>query len=180
MQNVELAPPQVEKPDAPARRPSILTPKPAAVTPDIALGGQVYGALWGRATRISAALALGLSFVLPNGGDLGVSLCYFKRWTDLPCPGCGLTRCFVCIAHGRFADAVHYHPFGPLVFLIAVASALGLVIGQERRMRLAQWFSLHQRGARLVYWGFIGSFIAFGLIRLLVVWLFPGHVFSNV
>jgi hypothetical protein len=183
LQNVELAPPPViARADAPAAasRESVLTPKASKITPDVALGGMAYGAIWGRKTSILAAIALGLSFLLPKGGDLGVSLCYFKRWTDLPCPGCGLTRCFTCISHGRFHDAFNFHPMGPLVYAIAVASALGLVIGAERRMRLARWFSLHERGARLVYWGFIGSFIAFGLVRLLVVWLFPGHVFSNV
>lgn len=156
------------------------TPANAKLAPDLEIGGPVYRALFAKRTSIASAIALGLSIVLPNSGDLGVSLCWFKRWTDLPCPGCGLTRCFTCISHGRFHDALHFHPMGPLVYLIAVVSALTLLIGEKRRIKLATFFSLHQRAASFVYWGFVSSFIAFGLLRLLVLRFFPGSFFANV
>jgi hypothetical protein len=151
------------------------------LAPDLEIGGPVYRALFQKRTSISSAIALGLSLVLPNHGELGFQLCWFKRWTDLPCPGCGLTRCFTCISHGYFRDALHYNVMGPIVYLIAIASALTLLIGEKRRIKLATFFSLHQRAAHYVYWGFISSFITFGLVRLLVLWLFPsGSVFANV
>lgn len=160
--------------------PTETPPAAKKLPPDLEIGGAVYRALFARRTSVSSAIALGLSLVLPKGGDLGVSLCWFKRWTDLPCPGCGLTRCFVCISHGHWRESLHFHQMGPLVYLIALVSAFTLLIGEKRRIKLATFFSLHQRAAGLVYWGFIGSFIAFGLIRLLIVWLYPGSVFENV
>ena len=38
--------------------------------------------------------------------------------TGLPCPGCGLTRAFVCLSHGHFAQSLHWHPIGWLVYAI--------------------------------------------------------------
>ncbi|HEX8465359.1 MAG TPA: DUF2752 domain-containing protein [Abditibacterium sp.] len=83
------------------------------------------------ATLCSAVLAL--SFLLPrpqNGAILGLpSLCPFSNFSGLPCPGCGLTRSFVCLAHGEFRESLSYHPLGPLLFgailLFASASILG-------------------------------------------------------
>lgn len=49
------------------------------------------------------------------------SVCPFHRLTGLPCPGCGLTRAFVCLAHGRFMESLHWHPIGWLVFGVFVA-----------------------------------------------------------
>lgn len=43
-------------------------------------------------------------------------LCPIKRWTSQECPWCGLTRAFVCIAHGRWQAAWHYHPASYLLF----------------------------------------------------------------
>jgi hypothetical protein len=31
----------------------------------------------------------------------------------LPCPGCGLTRAFCLMTHGRFAEALTYHALAP-------------------------------------------------------------------
>ncbi len=71
-----------------------------------------------------AVLALSLALPLPNDGTiLGLpSLCPFHNVTGVPCPGCGLTRSFVCLAHGQIAAAFEFHPLGPLLFAGAVAS----------------------------------------------------------
>ena len=44
------------------------------------------------------------------------SVCQFKNVTGLDCPGCGLTRAFVSIAHGRIAEAWQYNGASLLVF----------------------------------------------------------------
>jgi hypothetical protein len=31
----------------------------------------------------------------------------------LPCPGCGLTRAFCLMTHGRFSEALAFHPLAP-------------------------------------------------------------------
>lgn len=48
-------------------------------------------------------------------------LCTTKRFFNLDCPGCGLTRCFISLAHGKVADAWRYNPAGLWFFaLVAV------------------------------------------------------------
>lgn len=55
-------------------------------------------------------------------------ICMFHRITGLPCPGCGMTRSFICMAHGRFVEAFHYHALGPIAFAIVCAWALFNVV----------------------------------------------------
>ena len=44
------------------------------------------------------------------------SVCLFYHLTGLPCPGCGLTRSFVCLGHGHLRDSLHWHPLGPIIY----------------------------------------------------------------
>jgi hypothetical protein len=79
---------------------------------------------------IMAAVVLGLAFFLRAPGGEAVLLpllnlplpgvCTFKQFTGTGCPGCGLTRSFISIAHGDFAAAWRYNPAGMLLFAAAV------------------------------------------------------------
>ena len=55
----------------------------------------------------------GIPYSLPE-------LCYFRRGTGLNCPGCGLTRSFISLAHGELALAWHYNPAGVMFFPVVV------------------------------------------------------------
>lgn len=47
--------------------------------------------------------------------------CVSREFAGVNCPGCGLTRSFICLAHGDLVGAWHYNPSGMLIFaLIAV------------------------------------------------------------
>lgn len=48
-------------------------------------------------------------------------MCHFRSMFHLPCPGCGLTRAFISMGHGRLIDAWYYHPVGVFFYLIVVA-----------------------------------------------------------
>jgi len=66
-----------------------------------------------------------LSIALPMPGGDGLilrlpTICPFDHMTGLPCPGCGLTRAFVSMAHGHVVDAFRWHALGPIVFLIGL------------------------------------------------------------
>lgn len=73
------------------------------------------------------AAVLGLAGVLEIHGDETVVLplvgipvpetCYFKRALGINCPGCGLTRCFICAIRGEIPRAWHFNPAGLAVFL---------------------------------------------------------------
>ncbi len=50
--------------------------------------------------------------------------CIFHLVTEVPCPGCGMTRACLSITHGHFGDAWHYHPFSFLIIGLAIGAAL--------------------------------------------------------
>jgi hypothetical protein len=79
------------------------------------------------------ALALGMlvaARMLSIRGDSGVvlpwigwplpQLCAMQRTLGMSCPGCGLTRCFIALAHGDWRSAWHYNPAGLLLFALVV------------------------------------------------------------
>lgn len=49
--------------------------------------------------------------------------CLFHLVTDVPCPGCGMTRACLAIIHGQFGDAWHYQPFSFLIIGLAIGAA---------------------------------------------------------
>ncbi len=98
-------------------------------------------------------------------------ICLSRRLFGLECPGCGLTRCFVALAHGEVASAWRFNPAG-LLWFAALAwqvpyRALQLYLlrgGRELRVRrgvteglilalmaacLAQW--LVKQAARMLF-----------------------------
>jgi hypothetical protein len=115
---------------------------------------------WGRRAGVAPFLLAAAALVpAPAAGAAGVvgvpSLCLFHHLSGLPCPGCGMTRSLVCCAHGAWADAIAFHPLGPLVFAGLVIVALARLTRPQNR--------LPARGAEAV--------MTVGVALLLVVWL---------
>lgn len=71
----------------------------------------------GRAARLGlVALAFAAAVVLD------VPLCPVAILTHHPCPGCGLTRGTLALAHGHLSEALRFHPLVPVVTpLVALA-----------------------------------------------------------
>jgi hypothetical protein len=67
----------------------------AAATLEVRLGEQV--------------VIPGLNFALPE-------TCLSRQLLGLDCPGCGLTRSFICLAHGQFRRAWQFNPTGVILF----------------------------------------------------------------
>lgn len=61
-------------------------------------------------------------------------LCTFHRLTGWDCPGCGMTRSFISMAHGRIMEAIGYHLLGVAFFLFCVVQ-IPLQTGQLIRVR---------------------------------------------
>jgi hypothetical protein len=85
--------------------------------------------------------------------------CTSRVLLGISCPGCGLTRSFVHLAHGQWREAWHVHRLGWLLggFVVVQLPYRGMILARRMRpvsSRTAQW-------------------LAFGLAVLLVAnWLF--------
>jgi hypothetical protein len=59
----------------------------------------------------------GMLVTVPLLGMTLPEMCYWRTVFGMDCPGCGLTRCFVSLAHADLAAAWHYNPTGILLFI---------------------------------------------------------------
>jgi len=75
-------------------------------------------ALCSGAVLAAFLLTPGLERVAVFGFEVP-ELCGFKRWTGMPCPGCGLTRSWTYLAHGDLVSALRMNLIGPVLFLAA-------------------------------------------------------------
>jgi hypothetical protein len=98
---------------------------------------------------------------LPN-----IPLCWFKNWTGLPCPGCGLTHSVCALSHGRFVDAWHYHPFGYPIYLFLVLSLFSPIVVWRFPVMSVKFNAspLRQLGPL----AFAMALLVFGIARLLL------------
>lgn len=48
--------------------------------------------------------------------------CIIKKIFSIRCPGCGLTRAFICIFHLNFIGAFHYNILSIPLFLVCIIS----------------------------------------------------------
>jgi Protein of unknown function (DUF2752) len=88
-----------------------------------------------RTHRAMLAISLGvlvLSPLLVILPDQRVALWFLPNWPapdsclsrtalGIPCPGCGLTRSFISLAHGEFTRSWNYHRMGWALALLTVA-----------------------------------------------------------
>ncbi len=72
-------------------------------------------------------LAYGLLVYLSGNS----SICIFKVYTGLPCPGCGMTRAFLSVFHGDISGAFVWHPLWPLVVLGPIVYFISSKLGEK-------------------------------------------------
>ena len=99
---------------------------------------------------VITACALVLYFM-----DIG---CIIRFVTGVACPGCGLTRAWLCALHLDFAAALAFHPLFWLVPPVALA-----VVCYERTSRMPSVSS----GARRV----LAACLAAAVVLFIAVWL---------
>lgn len=54
-------------------------------------------------------------------GHVIPGMCVFRATFGIPCPGCGMTRSFVFLAHGDLREAFSMNVFGPAMFVLTAA-----------------------------------------------------------
>lgn len=104
-----------------------------------------YG-LYGRSLLILILSSLIIaSYFLKVTEQQSPFSCIILAFTGIPCPGCGLTRSFVAMAHGRIGESFYYHLFGPLLFIIFIISSVHLLLEILRKKQIkAQYIKLVQ------------------------------------
>jgi hypothetical protein len=88
--------------------------------------------------------------------------CAFRGLTGIPCPGCGLTRSFVSLAHGQWRAAWSYNPAGWFFFAIVLFQLPYRACQMIRIGRGRQPLQVRRAG-QCVAWGL--------LLVLLLQWL---------
>lgn len=63
----------------------------------------------------------------------GQPTCLVRIFTGLPCPGCGMTRSWVHLAHGDVATAFEYNLFGPIGMAVAALLVGYVAVALVRR-----------------------------------------------
>lgn len=79
-----------------------------------------------------------LSFYMAAAKAITGYTCFFMSTIGFPCPGCGLTRAFVCFFSGDLRGALYYHPLFWLVpIVLAVIILKRLFAGSAQK----KWYT---------------------------------------
>jgi len=146
---------------------------------------QSENGLEAAAERPSKKLALfaitGLSVVFllsavlnPSTGEY-FTVCGFKNFTGLPCPGCGLTHSFCALAKGDFPDAFSFNVLGPPLFLILVFAwvrSMSVLLNRSNMVQLLDRIAERFNVMRM----FAIGFGVYGIAR--IVYLLAYHPLS--
>ncbi len=103
-------------------------------------------AIWFLAALASVMLAgvlqvgNGRQVMMPGWPAPLPETCTLRLQLGIDCPGCGLTRGFIHVAHGRVWDAFAVHPLSPPLFGLAVL---------QLPLALAHWIPIDHRLVRL-------------------------------
>lgn len=77
-----------------------------------------------RLLLLAPAAVLLAAVLVPAGWESPVPLCLVKVLTGRACPGCGMTRAFLLIGHGRLGEATAMHPASIPAFLVVAGLAV--------------------------------------------------------
>jgi hypothetical protein len=126
-------------------------------------------ALFGLVGLFAVFLA-SLLFRLPEGQYF--TICGFKNFTGLPCPGCGLTHSFCALGKGDVADAFAFNLLGPPLFFVLVL--LWIRSGCVLLNRIATVQRLDRIAGRVnIVKAFAVGFAVYGVAR--IVYLLAYH-----
>jgi Protein of unknown function (DUF2752) len=99
-------------------------------------------------------------------------LCPLYAFTGFACPGCGLTRGFHALFHGRLWQALHFNALIPVWTVIFGYVFISMILLVFRGRGLHMWPATPQ-----FLWLFMVVLIAFGVLRNLPIYplslLFP-------
>ena len=124
-------------------------------------------------TGISVVFLLSAILKPPQGEYFTV--CGFKNFTGLPCPGCGLTHSFCALAKGDLSDAFSFNLLGPALFLVLVFAwirSMGVLWNRSNMVQLLDRLAGRLNLVRM----FAIGFGVYGIAR--IVYLLAFHPLS--
>jgi Protein of unknown function (DUF2752) len=135
------------------------------------MGSQVVVALVHPMTAIISigALLVGIFILSPLAH--GPAMCAFKTSTNLPCPGCGLTRSVTCILHGKFLAAWEYNPFGYGFTFFFLITAPVIFLKKKYREVIARKLKPMEKPFAYIFFSLVFGLLLFGVVRLTLVQL---------
>ncbi|MBW2261523.1 MAG: DUF2752 domain-containing protein [Deltaproteobacteria bacterium] len=101
----------------------------------------------------------------------GFTICPFRNFTGLPCPGCGMTRAFHHLVHLEFAEAAAYNILAYWLMGCALIELVNSIVGIARRGRpLFFWHEHFERlHGRILSYLFIATAVIYDLVRIALV-----------
>lgn len=124
----------------------------------------------------TAGVLLLAGHLLPRPSHYGTvaglpSICAFKTLTTIPCPGCGITRSFILSAHGDWAQALFFHPFGIILYIGLWAILFAKVL--SLRLELPQ---IPQKTLLISGSVIAAALVLFWLLRITGVFPYPPQI----
>lgn len=115
----------------------------------------------------ACAGALALACVLsPAAATSGPVVCPFRLLTGLPCPGCGMTRAWVFLAHGDVGAAASANPFVLVTMPAAGALVVATCVAWRLHRRPPDVAAIARHRLTKVV---VACWLAFALLRLVAV-----------
>jgi hypothetical protein len=132
-------------------------------------------ALFGLVGLFAVFLA-SVMFKLPEGEYF--TICGFKNFTGLPCPGCGLTHSFCALGKGDVAGAFAFNLLGPPLFFVLLLLwirsgyvLLNQIDPVQRLDRIARRFNIVK--------AFAVGFAVYGIARIVYLLVYHPTAFRN-
>ncbi len=83
--------------------------------------------------------------------------CFFKLFTHIPCPACGLTTSFAYLMKGNLTQSFKVNAVGPLIFLSMIALSIHSLISLIKKRNF--WNFIHGKKT-----SFVSIVLVIGLI----------------
>ena len=113
-----------------------------------------------------ASVMLTLPYAYPS--EPYFTICGFKNFTGLPCPGCGLTHSFCALGKGDVASAFGFNLLGPPLYFTFVLLWLRSACVLLNKNRPVLMFDRMAERIHLVR-AFLIAFALFGVARIIYV-----------
>ncbi len=73
----------------------------------------------------------------------GITVCFIKNVTGIPCPSCGSTRAVEALIHGHLVESILWNPIGLILTTLVIVLPIWILIDLARKQN--SLFDFYQR-----------------------------------